>query len=149
MNILILEDTNTFVEEFVRYLVQSGIQATHVSIDGFHHQKSHRYRQGRDSARGYYEDSYNEEAFAEKVLRASQTDAPHYTSAVHDLETDELLELDSVPLPEKSVIITDGAYLFKPSYLPHWDLKVYLKVPFEVARLRGTQRDAELLGGVD
>lgn len=139
----------SFVVEFVRYLIQQGIPAVHVGIDGFHNQKSYRYRQGRDSAQGYYEDSYNETAFVEKVLLASQEDSPHYTPAVHDLETDELVELKTIDLSQKSVIVTDGAYLFKPSYLPHWDLKVYLKVPFEVARARGTQRDAELLGGAE
>ena len=139
----------SFVLELVHYLVQQGIQAVHVGIDGFHNQKSYRYRQGRDSAQGYFEDSYNEAAFVEKVLLASQEDVPRYTAAVHDLETDELFELKTVALPQRSVIVTDGAYLFKPSYLPHWDLKVYLKVPFEVARVRGTQRDAELLGGVE
>lgn len=52
-----------FATKLTEFLVARGRAALHVSIDGFHNQREHRYRQGRDSAKGYYEDSYNEQAF--------------------------------------------------------------------------------------
>lgn len=136
-----------FAAAFTDYLHQHGQAALHVSIDGFHHPKAHRYRQGRDSAQGYYEDSYNEEAFVDKVLLASQGEEPCIVSAVHDLETDEPVQAQPVALDSRTVLVTDGAYLFKPACLKHWDLKIYLKTSFETALERGVRRDAELLGG--
>lgn len=137
----------SFAKSFVAFLNEAGQEAIHLTIDGFHNKKEQRYRQGRDSAKGYYEDSYDEEAFVEKVLKMSQQDEPAYVPVIHDLETDENLDLAPIQLSKKSIIIVDGAFLFKPVYEPHWDLKVYLHVEFEVALERGIQRDKESLGG--
>lgn len=136
-------------EKFTHYLQSQGKAAIHASIDGFHFNKAHRYRQGRDSAMGYYEDSYDELAFVENVLRASQSDEPYYIPATHDLETDEYITLPPVVIPSNAILVTDGAYLFKPNYREHWDLKIYLKTDFETAMQRGVERDAGHLGGIE
>ncbi|UWX56357.1 hypothetical protein NYZ99_09215 [Maribacter litopenaei] len=136
-------------EKLTEYLNSKNIRAIQVSIDGFHFNKEVRYKQGRDSAKGYYEDSYDEIAFVEKVLKSSQSEFPNYTSATHDLETDEYLNLEPIELENNTVLITDGAYLFKPNYRTHWDLKIYLKTSFEIAMKRGIERDKNSLGGID
>jgi uridine kinase len=137
-----------FAENFVQFLQEQNIPAFHVSVDGFHHPKKIRYQQGRDSAKGYFEDSYDEEAFAKKVLKQSQEDFS-FIPATHDLETDEYIFPEKNSVPSNAVLVTDGAYLFKEVYLPHWDAKIYLKASFEIARKRGAKRDAETLGGVE
>jgi len=139
----------TFAIRFVEYLKAQSCSAFHVSIDGFHFNKNKRYKQGRDSADGYYEDSYNEAAFVDKVLKMSQGDPPRYISATHDLSTDEYLNLKPQSLPDKAVIVTDGCYLFKPIFNPFWDLRIYLKTDFNTALERGAQRDRHVLGGYD
>lgn len=108
-----------------------------------------RYKQGRDSAEGYYEDSYDEESFVEKVLKSSQEENPHYIAATHDLETDEYLNLEPIKIDNKAILITDGSYLLKTIFRDHWDLKIYLKTSFETAMERGVQRDKAALGGFD
>ncbi len=128
------------------YLSSVDMDTHHIGIDGFHFNKAHRYRQGRDSAMGYYEDSYDEAGFRDKVLLASQREEPTITRATHDIDTDKYLEDEPVQISSNAVIITDGAYLFKSTYAEHWDLKIYLKVDFEVAMDRGVARDTELLG---
>ena len=45
-----------------------------------------------------------------------------------------------------SIIITDGAYLFKPIYKEYWDLKIYLKTEFNIALKRGIERDLQQFG---
>jgi uridine kinase len=137
----------TFAEQLTCYLVSKEHTAIHVSIDGFHYHREHRYRQGKDSARGYYEDSYDEMTFAEKVLIASQDEYPSYLPTTHDLESDQYVHIPTLSLAHDAVLITDGAYLFKPIYRAHWDLKIYLRTDFETAQERGIKRDAELLGG--
>ncbi len=136
-----------FAGKLTEYLNGRSIIAIQVSIDGFHFNKEARYKQGRDSGKGYYEDSYDAMAFVEKVLKSSQFVIPHYTKATHDLETDEYLELEVTEIDKDTVLITDGAYLFKPSYKEYWDLKVYLKTSFEIAMGRGIERDENSLGG--
>ncbi len=138
----------TLSKKLVEFLKAANHEAHHVGIDGFHNPKTIRYQQGRDSADGYYEDAYNEAAFVEQVLKASRKEKPYILPFIHDLETDEATEPDPIFLGPRSIIITDGAYLFKPIYRPHWDLKIYLKVDFETAMERGIQRDAKNLGGV-
>ena len=139
----------TFDMRLTSWLVEQDVNALTVPIDGFHFDREHRYRQGRDSAKGYYEDSYDEVAFLEKVLLASQEDPPYIIPATHDLESDEYICADPVQLKRNAVLLTDGAYLFKPIYREHWDLKIYLKTDFETALSRGVQRDAQKLGGED
>ncbi|WP_028887746.1 nucleoside/nucleotide kinase family protein [Tenacibaculum ovolyticum] len=136
-------------EKLIKYLNSENLNAIQVSIDGFHFNKEVRYKQGRNSAKGYYEDSYDEIVFVEKVLKSSQTDFPNYTTATHNLETDEYLSLEPIKLENNSILITDGAYLFKPNYRNHWDLKIYLKTSFEIAIKRGVERDKDSLGGVE
>ncbi|MBS1624865.1 MAG: uridine kinase [Bacteroidetes bacterium] len=129
------------------YLNAHQATAIHVSIDGYHHDRERRYRQGRDSARGYYDDAYDEDAFVRSVLLSSQLDPPVYTSAIHDLDSDQYLDLPATPLRSDSILITDGSYLFKPVYAPHWDLKIYLKADPAIAMERGVCRDSDALGG--
>ncbi len=136
-------------EKLTEYLNSESLNAIQVSIDGFHFNKKVRYKQGRDSAKGYYENSYDEIAFVEKVLKSSQTEFPNYTIATHDLETDEYLSLEPIELENNSILITDGAYLFKPNYRNYWDLKIYLKTSFEIAMKRGIERDKNSLGGIE
>ncbi len=136
-----------FAKKLIIYLNEKGKNAIHVSIDGFHFNKERRYRQGRNSDKGYYDDAYDELGFVQNVLIASQSTQPKITMATHDLETDAYLQLAPINIASDSIIITDGAYLFKPIYINHWDLKIYLKTDFETAIQRGVQRDAKHLGG--
>ena len=61
-----------FAKKLTNYLNAEKIKTIHVSIDGYHNPKKIRYRQGQYSAKGYYEDSYNELAFVENVLKSSR-----------------------------------------------------------------------------
>lgn len=138
-----------FAEAFVKHLNCHGMNAVHVSIDGFHCNKELRYRQGRDSAKGYYEDSYDEAAFVAHVLLLSQQTPAQYIEATYDLMTDRYLDYLPKTLTDDSVIVTEGCYLFKPVFNPYWDFRVYLKTDFETALERGALRDQALLGGYE
>ncbi len=138
-----------FAEKLAKYLNSEKINTIQVSIDGFHFNRELRYRQGRDSAKGYYEDSYDELGFVEKVLKSSQAQVPQITEATQDLETDEHLNLAPTKISNGTVLLTDGSYLFKPNYREHWDLKVYLKTSFVIAMRRGVERDKKSLGGME
>lgn len=84
-----------------------------------------------------------------KVLVASQKMEPHYTIATHNLESDAYLDLAPTQISKNAILLTDGAYLFKPVFLEHWDFKIYLYADFEIAIKRGANRDKEALGGFE
>jgi uridine kinase len=138
-----------FAEKLNAFLNSKKNISYHISIDGFHNLREIRHKQGSDSAVGYYEDAYNEDVFVNQVLISSQNNPPTILEKYHDLETDLILDNSPIIIQSNSIIISDGAYLFKPIYLPHWDLKLYLKTDFEIAMQRGVQRDKELLGGIE
>ena len=85
-----------FADKLTGYLNSLNIEAIQVSIDGFHFNTVTRYRQGKNSAKGYYEDSYDEISFVANVLESTQLDSPRYTPATHDLVTDEYLTLNHI-----------------------------------------------------
>lgn len=138
-----------FAEKLTGFLLENDLNAMQVSIDGFHFNKAHRYRQGRNSAKGYYEDSYDEVTFVEKVLLASQKTPATIVLASHDLESDQYLNESPITIADNTILITDGAYLFKTCFREHWDLKIYLKTDFGTAEKRGVARDANSLGGAE
>lgn len=137
-----------FCEKLTKHLNNNGYKAIQVTIDGYHNTKQIRYQQGKDSAKGYYEDAYNETAFVDFVLKASQEETPFYVEQIHNLETDEIIKPVKTTLTNQYILLTDGAYLFKPNYVAHWDLKIYLQTDFTTALTRGIKRDVVLLGGL-
>jgi len=139
----------TFAKQLVAFLNAEHYQTIHVSIDGYHNTKTIRYQQGSNSAKGYYEDSYNEQAFVDNVLKSSQEAQPKYTKAIHDIEMEQEVFFEPENLHNNTILITDGAYVFKKIYEQYWDLKIYLKTDFETARIRGAKRDAVRLGSFE
>jgi len=55
-------------EKLIEPLKSKGRSVIRVSIDGFHNPSKIRYRQGRGSPKGYYEDSFNHNVIASCVL---------------------------------------------------------------------------------
>jgi len=139
----------TFAEALVKYLIHQDFAALHVSIDGFHFNKETRYRRGRNSAKGYFEDSYDEASFVKHVLQRSQQNPSEYIEATHDLLTDAYLDLPPKRLDDSAILVTDGCYLFKPVFNDFWDYRIYLKTDFDTALRRGALRDQEALGGYE
>ena len=65
-----------------------------VTMDGFHHPRDVRYRQGRGSADGYYEDAYDFAALRRELLDPLGGPGDgRYRTAVIDLAADEPLDL--------------------------------------------------------
>jgi hypothetical protein len=50
---------STLACEIIDAVAARGRPVVHLTMDGYHHPREHRYRQGRLSARGYYDDAYD------------------------------------------------------------------------------------------
>jgi uridine kinase len=117
--------------------------------DGFHHMREIRYRQGRGSARGYYEDAYDFSALERLVLRPLGPGGDrHIAAKVHDLATDQVDVIEATVDPD-AVVLFDCTFIQRGTLRDLWDELIYLDVQVSVARARGIARDAPALGGFD
>jgi uridine kinase len=138
----------TFAHELAAAIERRGRPVVRLSMDGFHHRRAHRYRQGRDSAAGYYEDAYDNAGFVTGVLAPLGPDGDlGYVTRIHDLETDEAVREQPRAAAADAVLVVDGTFLQRPELAPGWDHVVYLDTSYELAQERGSRRDAAMFGG--
>lgn len=109
----------TLADELAAAISGMGRQVLRVSIDGFHNPKAVRYRRGRESPEGYFEDSFNYSAFIE-VLRQ--------------------------PIGPGAIVIVDGVFLLRDELRRYFDYSVFLRVGFDVSIARAEKRDVDVLG---
>lgn len=138
----------TFADELAAAVEDRGRAAIRVSMDGFHNPRAHRYRQGRDSAVGYYQDAYDFASLARLVLAPLGPGGDgRYRSAVHNLATDEPVDAEPTTAAPGSVLVVDGTFLQSAVLAGRWDEVVYVDTSFAVASDRAVLRDADALGG--
>lgn len=139
----------TWAREITGAVQARGRQAIHLSMDGFHHLRAHRYRQGRESARGYYQDAYDFDALARHVLEPLGPDGDlRFRHRVMDLATDTAVDdPPSIAQPD-AVVVVDGSFLQR-DLRRLWDVVVFVDADFAAARERGTCRDAAAFGGIE
>jgi uridine kinase len=136
----------TLARELAAAVAARGRPATHLSMDGFHHARAHRRRQGRDSATGYYEDAYDFPTFTRTVLAPLGPGGDRrYRRRIIDLAADAPVDEPPVTATEGMVLVVDGSFLQRDLT---WDEVVLVDTAFAVARDRGSRRDADAFGGI-
>ncbi|MFL6077125.1 MAG: uridine kinase [Mycobacteriales bacterium] len=104
-----------------------------VSLDDFHNVQAVRYRQGRESPEGFWQDSFNYLRFHSDVLQPfAAGGSRRYRPAAHDLASDTVLEPGPRTAEPGTVLIVDGLFLHRDEAVGAWDLSVFLDVPSEV-----------------
>jgi uridine kinase len=139
----------TFARDLAAVLAESGRPVVELDSDGFHHVRATRYRQGRASARGYYEDAYDLDALRDLVLRPlGPGGSRRYAEHVHDLATDERAPRFA-EAPEDAIVVFGATFVQRDALRDDWDEVIWLDVPVAVATARGVARDAAAMGGAD
>ncbi|MFI5933343.1 uridine kinase [Actinoplanes sp. NPDC051494] len=132
----------TFARRLVADLNAAGRPAVHISADGFHHPRAIRHRRGRHSPEGFWLDSYDYPALITNVLEPfAPGGSGGYRPAVHDVDTDELLDLPWHQAPAGATVVVDGLFLHRDELAGHWDFTIFLAAPFEVTVPRMAARD--------
>lgn len=140
----------TFARDLAAMVRAVGRPVVQLDSDGFHHVRARRRRNTDDPARGYYEDAYDLGAVADRVLRPLGPGGDRrYAAAVHDLASDEVVDLDHLVADPDAVVILDMTFLQRGSLRELWDEVVFLDVDEAVATERGVRRDASALGGIE
>lgn len=125
-----------------------GFDVLRPSVDGFHHPKAYRYRQGEYSAAGYYEDAFDYAAIVAHLLGplSGSTFPTSCRQASHDVRTDVAID-DEVRVSAHTVLLFDGVFLFRPELNSYWDFRVLLDVDAATAVARAVERDGRVGGG--
>jgi len=133
---------STFAAALAGVLRARGRPVVHVSADDFHQPRAVRHRRGRDSPEGFWLDSYNYPALIENVLAPfAPGGTRRYRPAIHDLKSDETLDLPWRQAPAEAVLVVDGLFLHRDELVGHWDFSIFLSAPFEVTVARMAARD--------
>lgn len=141
---------STFARALVARLRSAGVPAFHVDSDGFHHVRARRRRRTDDPARGYYENAYDFDALASRVLRPLGPGGDRrYATRVHDLASDEVITSEVAVAPPDAVVVFDATFVQVAALDGLWDEVIFLDVDEPAAVARGVARDAAAMGGAE
>ena len=130
-----------FADELAGVLGASGRSVIRASVDGFHNPRSIRYRLGRDSPEGFFEDSYDYAQLKAVLLDPlSPGGSGHYRAAVFDHRSDSPVSAPSRVASPADILVLDGIFLHRPELRAYWDYSIFLEVAFAVSIPRGAQR---------
>ncbi|AZS36392.1 Thymidylate kinase [Microbacterium lemovicicum] len=136
----------TFADGLAEAFSEAGSAVYRASIDGFHRPRSERYARGRDSAEGFYRDSYDYATFRRVLLdpfrEGAQTGASTgFQLSAFDVTRDAPVEAAWVTAPRDAVLIVDGIFLNRPELRGLWNWALWLEVPYAVSFARMALRD--------
>lgn len=130
-------------DELAVELAKAGRLVIRASVDGFHNPKAVRYRRGRDSAEGFFLDSYDYDQLKTVLLDPlSPGGSGHYRLGVFDHRSDQPVEHPDEVSPPGAVLLLDGIFLHRPELRGYWDYSIFLQVAFAVSIPRCAQRGA-------
>ncbi|OBK34428.1 hypothetical protein A5658_11210 [Mycobacterium sp. 1245111.1] len=137
----------TLADELAAAIAERGTSVIRIRMDDFHHRRAHRYRQGKDSARGYYEDAYDFDALNRRVLEPLGPNGNlRFSRRIIDLMSDIPVDEPTERAERDSILIADGSFMQR-RHRASWDAVIYVNTSFHEALRRGIDRDAEQFGG--
>ena len=131
-----------FADELGDVLTASGRSVIRASVDGFHNSRAIRYRMGRGSPEGFFQDSYDYGQLKTALLDPlSPGGSGQYRVAVFDHRSDRLVHAPCRTAEPGDILVFDGIFLHRPELRRYWDYSIFLEVAFAVSIPRGAQRD--------
>jgi uridine kinase len=130
-------------DELGRILSARGFDVLRPSVDGFHHPRERRYRQGEYSARGYYEDAFDYDAVRRLLLEPLSGDVFPITcrEVSFDYRVDLPVDAPPVSAGANCILLFEGLFLFRREVNAYWDYRVLLDVDPETSVSRALVRD--------
>lgn len=132
----------TFAAELAAALMSLHRPVIRASVDDFHNPRAVRYRQGRQSPAGFFEDSYNYELLRSYLLDPlSPGGDGWYRVAAFDHRADRPVVVEPVRASPGAILVIDGIFLHREELEHYWDLSIFLRVSFDVTYRRMAARD--------
>lgn len=131
-----------FADDLATELRSMGHSVFRASMDDFHRPRALRYAKGRESAQGFYEDSYDYPSFRRVLLGPFRmAGSTGFSTAFFDLKRDVEFESRWETGPADAILIVDGLFLLRPELKGIWNFTIWLDAPDEVRRDRMIERD--------
>ena len=138
----------TLANELAEKLKEMGADVIESSIDAFHNPRVIRYKQGRDSAEGYYFDSFNLAALKLLLLNPLKTGDLRYKTGAFDYTMDKGVISPLMESTINSILIFDGVFIHRPELREYWDYSIYLHITEEESIRRGINRNSGDVGAI-
>lgn len=121
--------TRQFADGLAEVFRENGREAARASMEDFHAARSARARQGEDSPRGYYEDSYDYSTFRRVLIDPFRLGgSTGFQTKAFDLHRNAPVIASWLTGPADLVLIVDGVFLNRPEISGIWNASVYLDV---------------------
>ncbi|MGJ8721330.1 MAG: uridine kinase [Salinibacterium amurskyense] len=131
---------STFANDLAATILDVPVIVIHV--DDFLNLQEVRHRRGRDSAEGFWLDSYDYEALRRDVLvPLSRGGGGSYRTAATDQRRDTAVRPALCSAPERAIVLVEGMFLHRDELLGTWDYSLFLDVPFAETARRMAARD--------
>ncbi|WP_377251609.1 uridylate kinase [Phytohabitans kaempferiae] len=99
------------------------------------------------SPESYYLDSWDNAAIRDELLvPLGPGGSRRYRTAVMDLPATTPIDGPVRVATDDLILVADGCFLQRPELDPHWDLRIWLDVGFDVVLRRGVARDQAWMG---
>jgi uridine kinase len=112
------------------------------SIDDFHQSRARRHARGKDSAEGFYRDSFDYPTFKRMLTEPFRTGwIGSFNLKAFDLKRDLPIQPVWSSGPKDAILVVDGIFLNRPELHGIWNYSIWLDVDREVAEARMLNRD--------
>ena len=140
----------TLADELASIIRDCGREVIRVSIDRFHNKREYRYKQGELSPKGFYEDTFNNDAIISCVLSPLGPDGDlHFCKGQFDFISNSRKVEDWTKVSPNSIILFDGIFLHRPELIDYWDFTIFVDVDFAETVRRAKVRDQYLFGSAE
>lgn len=132
-------------DELAPLVAARGRPIIRASVDGFHRPRAERYRLGKDSPEGFFQDSYNYATLRRVLLDPLSPGGDlTYAPAIFEVESDSELPLQALQAASDAILLFDGIFLHRRELRAYWDFSLFLRVPFEISLERDRVRSGRL-----
>lgn len=130
----------TFADDLATALRKRGHDVFRASVDDFLRPRADRYAQGRDSARGRYEDAYDYSVLRRVLLEPFRLGgSTGFVTAAWDEQRDAQIEPRWLTGPADAMLLIDGGYPLRPELRGTWNASIWLDAEPDSPR---AERDA-------
>ena len=113
-----------------------------IHLDNFLNPSAIRHAKGRDSAKGFWQDTYNYAALRDQVFAPLQaTGNRWYAPSSYDHQADRTAPSEFIQAPSDALILVEGMFLHRDELYSCWDASVFLDVPFTETAARMAVRN--------
>jgi uridine kinase len=131
-----------FADDLAREFERTGHATFRASIDGFHRPSAFRYRQGRFSPQGCYDDSYDYSVLRRVLLEPFRLGgSTAFVTEAFDYVRDVQVEPKWQTGPPDIYLIVDGVFLNRPELRGSWNYTIWIDADDEVRAARVLERD--------